>query len=47
MKKEEQVLFYLILFHVVLGALVYALTFIAKLYGYSIFIRYLYYHPKK
>ena len=38
MKKEEQVYFYLILFHVVLGALVYALPFTAKLYGYSIFL---------
>ena len=38
MKKEEQVYFYLILFHIVLGALVYALPFIAKLYGYSIFL---------
>jgi hypothetical protein len=38
MKKEEQVYFYLILFHVLVGALVYVLPFAAKLYGYSIFL---------
>jgi len=38
MKKEEQVYFNLILFHAVLGFLVYLFPFVAKIYGYAIFI---------
>jgi hypothetical protein len=47
MKKEEQFYFYLILFHVVIGALGYALPFTTKIYGYSIFIFGVYYIIKK
>jgi hypothetical protein len=38
MKKEEQSYLYLILFHVVIGLLIYFVPFTAKLYGYSIFV---------
>jgi hypothetical protein len=38
MKKEDLVYFNLILFHVVLGFLVYLVPFVSKLYGYAIFI---------
>jgi hypothetical protein len=38
MKKEEQVYFYLILFHVFIGMLIYAVPFMAKVYGYVIFL---------
>ncbi len=38
MKKEDLVYFNLILFHAVLGFLVYLFPFVAKLYGYAIFI---------
>ena len=43
MKKEDQSYLFLILFHVVLGAMVYAVPFISKIYGYSIFIFGVYY----
>jgi hypothetical protein len=43
MKKEDQSYLFLILFHVVLGAMVYAIPFTAKIYGYSIFIFGIYY----
>jgi hypothetical protein len=43
MKKEDQYYLFLILFHVVLGAMVYAIPFTAKIYGYSIFIFGIYY----
>jgi len=38
MKKEEQIYFYLILFHAFIGMLIYALPFLAKVYGYCIFL---------
>ncbi|MFV8373886.1 O-antigen ligase family protein [Flavobacterium sp. LB1P71] len=38
MKKEEQKYLYLILFHLVIGMMLYVLPFTAKLYGFSIFI---------
>lgn len=38
MKKEEQIYFYLILFHVFIGMLIFAVPFLAKVYGYSIFL---------
>ena len=38
MKKEEQIYFYLILFHVFIGMLIYALPFLGKVYGYCIFL---------
>jgi hypothetical protein len=47
MKKEDLVYFNLILFHVVLGFLVYLFPFIAKLYGYAIFIVGFFYVLKK
>ena len=43
MKKEDQSYLFLILFHVVLGAMVYAVPFISIIYGYSIFIFGVYY----
>ncbi|MDI6049162.1 O-antigen ligase family protein [Flavobacterium sp. XS2P24] len=43
MKKEDQSYLFLILFHVVLGAMVYAIPFVSKIYGYSIFIFGIYY----
>lgn len=43
MKKEDQFYLYLILLHVVIGALGYVLPFTSKIYGYSIFIYGLYY----
>lgn len=47
MKKEEQFYFYLILSHVVIGALGYVFPFTTKIYGYSIFIFGAYYIIKK
>lgn len=47
MKKEDQSYLYLILFHVVVGALGFLLPFTAKIYGYSIFIFGVYYIIKK
>ncbi|MFE3871867.1 O-antigen ligase family protein [Flavobacterium sp. ZS1P70] len=47
MKKEEQFYLYLILSHVVIGALGYILPFTTKIYGYSIFIFGAYYIIKK
>ena len=38
MKKEEQIYFYLILFHAFIGMLIYALPFMASVYGYVIFL---------
>jgi hypothetical protein len=38
MKKEDLVYFQIILFHAVLGFLVYLVPFVAKIYGYAIFI---------
>jgi hypothetical protein len=43
MKKEDQFYLYLILLHVVIGALGYVVPFTSKIYGYSIFIFGLYY----
>ncbi len=43
MKKEDQSYLFLILFHVVLGAMVYAVPFVSKMYGYFIFIFGIYY----
>lgn len=43
MKKEDQSYLYLILFHVVVGALGFIVPFTSKIYGYSIFIFGLYY----
>ena len=43
MKKEDRSYFYLILFHVLVGALGYILPFTSKIYGYSIFIFGIYY----
>ena len=47
MKNEDQSYLYLILFHVVFGALGFLLPFTAKIYGYSIFIFGVYYIIKK
>jgi hypothetical protein len=47
MKNEDQSYLYLILFHVVVGALGFLLPFTAKIYGYSIFIFGVYYIIKK
>ena len=47
MKKEDQSYLYLILFHVVIGALGFLFPFTAKIYGYSIFIFGVYYIIKK
>ncbi|RTY95455.1 O-antigen ligase domain-containing protein [Flavobacterium sp. GSN2] len=47
MKNEDRSYLYLILFHVVVGALGYLLPFTAKIYGYSIFIFGIYYIIKK
>ncbi|WP_426095697.1 O-antigen ligase family protein [Flavobacterium sp. DSR2-3-3] len=47
MKKEDQPYLYLVLFHVVIGALGFLLPFTAKIYGYSIFIYGVYYIIKK
>nr|WP_315213719.1 O-antigen ligase family protein [uncultured Flavobacterium sp.] len=43
MKKEDLSYFYLIVFHVVLGAMVYTVPFVSKIYGYFIFIFGIYY----
>jgi hypothetical protein len=43
MKKEDLSYLYLIVFHVVLGAMVYAVPFVSKIYGYFIFIFGIYY----
>ncbi len=43
MKKEDQSYLYLILFHVVVGALGFLFPFTAKIYGYAIFIFGVYY----
>jgi hypothetical protein len=43
MKKEDQFYLYLILLHIVIGALGFVLPFTTKIYGYSIFIFGLYY----
>ena len=43
MKKEDQFYLYLILLHLVIGALGFVLPFTTKIYGYSIFIFGLYY----
>ena len=43
MKKEDQFYLYLILLHVIIGALGYVVPFTSKIYGYSIFIFGLYY----
>lgn len=43
MKKEDRDYFNLILFHAVLGFLVYLFPFVAKIYGYAIFIVGIYY----
>jgi hypothetical protein len=43
MKKEDLVYFNLILFHAVLGFLVYLVPFVSKIYGYAIFIVGFYY----
>jgi hypothetical protein len=47
MKNEDQSYLYLLLFHVVVGALGFLLPFTAKIYGYSIFIFGIYYIIKK
>jgi hypothetical protein len=47
MKKEDQVYFNLILFHAVLGFIVYLFPFVAKVYGYAIFIVGFFYVIKK
>lgn len=47
MKKEDQSYLFLVLFHVVLGAMVYAVPFVSKIYGYFIFIFGIYYVIKK
>jgi hypothetical protein len=47
MKNEDQSYLYLILFHVVVGAMGFLLPFTAKIYGYSIFIFGVYYIIKK
>ena len=43
MKKEDQSYLFLILFHVVIGLMVYAVPFVSKIYGYFIFIFGIYY----
>ena len=43
MKKEDVTYFQIILFHAVLGLLVYLFPFVAKIYGYAIFIVGIYY----
>jgi hypothetical protein len=47
MRKEDLSYLYLILFHSGIGLLVYLLPFIAKLYGYSIYVFWVYYIIKK
>lgn len=47
MKKEDQIYLNLILFHVVLGIVIYAIPFISKIYGLFIFIFGIYYVIKK
>ncbi|MBF2708253.1 O-antigen ligase family protein [Flavobacterium soyangense] len=47
MKKEDLVYFNLILFHAVLGFLVYVFPFVSKLYGYAIFVVGFFYVLKK
>ncbi|NDP26652.1 MAG: O-antigen ligase domain-containing protein [Flavobacterium sp.] len=47
MKKEDLAYFNLVLFHVVLGFLVYLFPFVAKIYGYAIFIVGFFYVIKK
>lgn len=47
MKKEDLSYLYLILFHVLIGALGYAFPFTSKIYGYSIFIFGFFYIIKK
>lgn len=47
MKNEDQSYLYLILFHVVVGAMGFLLPFTAKIYGYSIFIFGVYFIIKK
>lgn len=47
MKKEDILYLNLILFHVAIGALVFALPFVSKIYGYAIFIFGFYYVIKK
>jgi hypothetical protein len=43
MKKEDRTYFQIILFHAVLGFLIYLVPFVAKIYGYAIFIVGIYY----
>jgi hypothetical protein len=43
MKKEEQAYFYLVLFHVAIGLVIYLIPFTAKIYGYSMFVLGVYY----
>lgn len=47
MKKEDILYLNLILFHIAIGALVFALPFVSKIYGYTIFIFGIYYVIKK
>lgn len=47
MKKEDRLYLNLILFHVAIGGLVFALPFISKIYGYAIFLFGIYYVIKK
>jgi hypothetical protein len=47
MKKEDQSYLYLILLHVIIGAIVFLVPFTSKIYGYSIFIFGIYYIIKK
>lgn len=47
MKKEDLLYLNLILFHVAIGAIVFALPFISKIYGYSILLFGVYYVIKK
>lgn len=47
MKKEDLLYLNLILFHVTIGAIVFALPFISKIYGYSILLFGVYYVIKK
>lgn len=47
MKKEDIVYFQIVLFHAVLGFLVYLFPFLAKIYGYAIFIVGFFYVIKK
>jgi hypothetical protein len=46
MKKEERFYFYLILFHVAIGMMIYVIPFTAKLYAYSMFIAGVYFVMK-